>query len=137
MAQAGRDTTCDLTTLQQQFPCLECLTTSEKEAALAYLLALIYLTLTASDDTVEDYRQAAVCFNCEPDSRLLDFSVQSVMNLAVSTGTLKMQLLRLNCAMRFAAGCAVLAGNRFGRSRRWRYAAFWTICLRPKTRRNN
>lgn len=88
MAQAGRDTTCDLTTLQQQFPCLECLSTSEKEAALAYLLALIYLTLTASDDTVDDYRQAAVCFNCEPDSRLLDFRVQSVMNLAVSTGAL-------------------------------------------------
>ena len=88
MAQAGRDTTCDLTTLQQQLPCLECLPNSEKEAILAYLLALIYLTLTASADTVDDYRQAAVCFNCEPDSRLLDFRVQSVMNLAVSTGAL-------------------------------------------------
>ena len=88
MAQAGRDTTCDLTTLQQQFPCLECLTTSEKEAAFAYLLVLVYIYLTGADTTPESYRQAAVCFNCEPDSRLLDFRVQAVMNLAVSTGTL-------------------------------------------------
>lgn len=79
---------CSLEALQQTAPCFDCLTKSEKYAAIDWLLAKAYLQLSGSADDLTTMRQSAMCMACEPEPVLDSFLLVLAMRYAYYVGAI-------------------------------------------------
>jgi hypothetical protein len=101
---------CSIDALAAKSACFNCLSQSEKMAAIVFLLGSVAAELDQSMEVTDpaEARKLIACFTCEPESVLDSFLVAVIMDLAVDIGAIeeRMTVAELRKEIR-CLGCGI------------------------------